>query len=166
MASPFLCIISPSTENAGVVKMLLAREDVTADSKDANGRTPLSYAAGNGSRGAVKLLLRRGDVNPASLDKDDRTPLWHAAQSWHYIVARKLSKRRPFNHQASPIPYPFDEYLLNLRAVHPVASAPAPISTFDTTPDPTITKPSGPPKRHPETQPPLRRSKRKRFPPS
>ena len=208
IASPFLCIASPATKTAGVVKMLLAREDVAPDSEDANGRTPLSHAAGNGRRGAAKLLLRRGDVNPASLDKHDRTPLWHAAQSWHTILARKLSKRMPFDHQASqtssatpkisspalsaeegveicpispqeriilgkrdkspePIPYPtIDEYLLSLREEHPSASAPASISTSDTTPDPAITKPSRPPKRHAETQLPLRRSKRKRFPPS
>jgi ankyrin repeat protein len=40
-----------------VVKLLLARDDVMADSKDKYGRTPLSQAAVNGHDTIVKLLL-------------------------------------------------------------------------------------------------------------
>jgi len=47
-----------------VVKLLLEREDVNPDSLDEVGRTPLSYAAGNGHEGVVELLLVREDVNP------------------------------------------------------------------------------------------------------
>jgi ankyrin repeat protein len=38
------------------VKLLVAREDVAADSKDKLGRTPLSGAAEGGHEAVVKLL--------------------------------------------------------------------------------------------------------------
>lgn len=47
------------SHRGGVVKLLLEREDVNPDSLDEVGRTPLSYAAGNGHEGVVELLLVR-----------------------------------------------------------------------------------------------------------
>ncbi|RPB04016.1 hypothetical protein L873DRAFT_1668129 [Choiromyces venosus 120613-1] len=41
----------------GVVKLLLEREDVNPDNLDEVGRTPLSYAAGNGHEGVVSARL-------------------------------------------------------------------------------------------------------------
>jgi len=38
------------------VKLLLERDDVAADSKDNDGRTPLSSAAAEGHEAVVKLL--------------------------------------------------------------------------------------------------------------
>ena len=43
-----------------IVWLLLEREGVDADSKDSNGRTPLSWAAENGREAVVKLLLEKG----------------------------------------------------------------------------------------------------------
>jgi ankyrin repeat protein len=39
-----------------VVKLLVERDDVVADSKDNNGWTPLSWAAEQGHEAVVKLL--------------------------------------------------------------------------------------------------------------
>jgi ankyrin repeat protein len=39
-----------------VVRLLVERDDVEADSKDGSGRTPLSRAAGQGHEVVVKLL--------------------------------------------------------------------------------------------------------------
>jgi ankyrin repeat protein len=38
------------------VKLLVERADVEADSRDRDGRTPLSWAAGNGYEAIVNLL--------------------------------------------------------------------------------------------------------------
>jgi ankyrin repeat protein len=43
------------------------------ESKDKNGFTPLSYAAGNGHEAVVKLLLERNAVTP---------PSWAALRPW------------------------------------------------------------------------------------
>ena len=51
-----------------IVKMLLEREDVTADSKDSKGRTPLSYAGETWCKAIVKMLLEREDVTADSKD--------------------------------------------------------------------------------------------------
>ena len=77
-----------------LVKLLLARGDVVADSKDKDGRTPLSHAAkGGGRRAVVKLLLDRGDIETNSKDKDGRSPLSHAAGGGHKAVVWLLLTR-------------------------------------------------------------------------
>ena len=50
--------------------------DVSADSKDGKGRTPLSWAAEGGHEAVVKLLAERDDVAADSKDKWGRMPLW------------------------------------------------------------------------------------------
>ena len=50
------------------MKLLLERREVNPESRDINGQTPLSWAAGNGRKGAAKLLLERDEVNPESRD--------------------------------------------------------------------------------------------------
>ena len=47
-----------------VVKLLLTRDDVKADSKDNCGQTPLSWAAKNSHEAVVKLLLTRDNCVP------------------------------------------------------------------------------------------------------
>ena len=49
-----------------VVKLLVERNDVDADSKDENGRTPLSWAGAGGHEAVVKLLAERDDVKADS----------------------------------------------------------------------------------------------------
>ena len=38
------------------MRLLVERDDIEADTKDEDGRTPLSYAAGNGREAVVRLL--------------------------------------------------------------------------------------------------------------
>jgi ankyrin repeat protein len=64
-----------------VVRVLLATEGVNPDSKDKDGRTPLSWAAEKGHKVSVKILLSKIDsVNPNVRDKYGHTPLWWAAK--------------------------------------------------------------------------------------
>jgi ankyrin repeat protein len=76
-----------------VIEMFLARTDVNVDSKDRNGRTPLSFAAEQGHVSAVKLLLARNDIDTDSKDDDGRTPLSFAVKlqsqsHWIYDIFR------------------------------------------------------------------------------
>jgi len=51
----------------GAVRILLRREDVNPDQEDPSGRTPLSWAAGNGRERVVRMLFEQ-DVNPKQAD--------------------------------------------------------------------------------------------------
>ena len=79
-----------------VVRLLLSRDDVAADSRDNEGRTPLSWAAEfswaaeAGKEAVVRLLLSRDDVVSDSRDIDGRTPLSRAAQRGHEGTVRLL----------------------------------------------------------------------------
>jgi len=59
----------------GLVRLLLAREDVNPNRLDEFGRTPISWAAGYGCETMVKLLLARKSVNPNKPDTDGKTPI-------------------------------------------------------------------------------------------
>lgn len=61
-------------------RLLVERDDVEADSKDNDGRTPLSRAAWGGREAVVKLLLERDDVEADSKDEYGWTPLWWAEE--------------------------------------------------------------------------------------
>ena len=68
----------------------MEREDITPDTADEDGRTPLSWAAGNGDGDVVKLLLEREDITPDTADKYGQTPLWWAAKNGHKDAVRML----------------------------------------------------------------------------
>ncbi|QMW34992.1 hypothetical protein G4B84_010483 [Aspergillus flavus NRRL3357] len=74
-----------------IVEILLQTEDIDVDSKDSNGRTPLSWAAENGYEMIVKLLLDTGRVDVESKDSEyGRTPLSWAAENGHERVVKWL----------------------------------------------------------------------------
>jgi ankyrin repeat protein len=76
-----------------IIKLLLARDDVEADSKDKDDRTPLWWASVRGHETIVKLLLARDDVEADSKDKNYRTPLWWAAGRGHETIVKLLLAR-------------------------------------------------------------------------
>ena len=78
----------------GVVKILLARDDIDSDIRGVGGRTPLGCAASHGHEGVVKILLERNDVNPQSRAIFGETPLYLAAKEGHEGVVKILLGRR------------------------------------------------------------------------
>ena len=72
--------------------MLLEREDVQPDSRDNDGRTPLSWAVGNGRLQVVRSLLESGKIDPNSKDNDELTPLSWAAAGDHDTVVELLER--------------------------------------------------------------------------
>ena len=55
--------------------MLLKQSGINPDKSDNDGRTPLSYAAGNGYAEVVEMLIKRDNVDPSKRYACDRTPL-------------------------------------------------------------------------------------------
>src|SRR2546423_8967317 len=64
--------------------------DSGLNSQDSVGRTPLSWAAGNGHEAVVKLLLAKDGVDPDSKDEYGQTPLSWAAGNGHAAVGTLL----------------------------------------------------------------------------
>jgi ankyrin repeat protein len=81
----------------GVVRLLIERCDVKADSADNLRYTPLLYAAEGGHEAVVRLLLQRGDVKINAKTHGDETPLLLAAESGHEAVVRLLLERNDIN---------------------------------------------------------------------
>lgn len=64
-----------SCGHEAIVKLLVERADVVADSIDKQGQTPPAHAAIYGHEAIVKLLVERADVEANSKDENGRTPL-------------------------------------------------------------------------------------------
>ncbi|KAI9843643.1 MAG: hypothetical protein M1837_006225 [Sclerophora amabilis] len=76
-----------------VVKLLVERDDVEAESKDKYGWRPLSHAARGGHEAVVKLLVERDDVEADSKDDRGQTPLFFAAWGGQEAVVKLLVER-------------------------------------------------------------------------
>ena len=63
------------------------------NSKDSNGRTPLSWAAGNGREAVVKLLLEKGTELENKNKEYGQTPLSWAAENGHEAVVKLLLEK-------------------------------------------------------------------------
>ena len=83
--------------NEEVVKLLLARNDVSPDNPNNVGITPLWIACHNGHEGVVKLLLARNDVGLNKLAYGDRTPFFIASDRGHVGVVKLLLARNDVN---------------------------------------------------------------------
>ena len=75
------------------MRLLLARDDISPDKPDNDGRTPLWGASSNGNEGVVRLLLARDDVNPDKQDNRGRTPLEIASERGHTHIVALLQPR-------------------------------------------------------------------------
>ncbi|KAL0630901.1 hypothetical protein Q9L58_010249 [Maublancomyces gigas] len=94
-----LCVVAKMNDKEMALEMtqiLLAREQVDADSAGDDGRTPLSWAAWKGHEGVVQLLLTRG-VGVNKQDKDGRSPLSWAASGGHQRVMQLLLSNKMVN---------------------------------------------------------------------
>ena len=77
-----------------ILLRLFEFDGINLESKDIIGRTPLSYAAGQGHDYVVPLFLERSDVtNPDSADLTGRTPLPYAASQGHHNVVQLFFRR-------------------------------------------------------------------------
>ncbi|RPA88815.1 ankyrin, partial [Choiromyces venosus 120613-1] len=73
-----------------IVISLLEKNDLDMSVTDSNGCTPLSWATEKGHEGIVKLLLDRKEVNPDSKDDSGSTPLLLAASEGHKGIVKLL----------------------------------------------------------------------------
>ena len=76
-----------------IVKLLLERDDVEADSKDILGYTPLTYAARWGHEAIVKRLLELDNVQVNSKVNSGQTPLSYATEKEHETIVKLLLNR-------------------------------------------------------------------------
>src|SRR5450755_4748343 len=77
-----------------MVKLLLAGDGTNPNSKDNNGRTPLSRAAENWHTAVVQLLLATDGVDRNSKDNDGRTPLLWARRKRAESNGEIITSRR------------------------------------------------------------------------
>jgi len=78
-------------------KLFPRQEAIDPDTPDLGGRTPMSWAAGNGQEAVVKILLGRKDVNPDMPDIRDRAPISWAAKNGYEVVVELLLERGDVN---------------------------------------------------------------------
>lgn len=82
-------------EYEAVVRLLLTRGEADPNSKDTEGRTPLSWAAQYGGISMVELLLAQDGVDPNTTDQDGRTPLsWQAERGRAEAVSLLLATNK------------------------------------------------------------------------
>jgi ankyrin repeat protein len=89
--SPFL--VAVKNGHVSVVDIFLRDTRISWCSKDNNGRTPLSWAAGSGLEDVVGLLLTNSDIRVAIDSRDNtsrQTPLLWAARKGHAKVVKLL----------------------------------------------------------------------------
>lgn len=67
-----------------------AFRDASLDSRDNEGREPLSWVAENGHEAMAKLLLGNPNVDPDPSDNKGRTPLSLAAENGHEAIVKLL----------------------------------------------------------------------------
>jgi ankyrin repeat protein len=82
-----------------------ADSNITADSKDKDGRTPLSLVAERGHEAVVRLLVNQYDVEPDSKNEGGQTPLSLAAIYSHDIVVQLLLATGKVNPEAEDTEY-------------------------------------------------------------
>jgi hypothetical protein len=75
-----------------VVKLLVERDNVEADSKENHGQTPLSRAAADGHEAVVKALLARDDVGLSFKDNYGRKPMLLVVRNRHGAVVKLLAE--------------------------------------------------------------------------
>jgi ankyrin repeat protein len=72
--------------------LLLTRDNIYLDSKEFNGRTPLSSAAENGREAVAELLLAEDDIDLDSKEFKGLTLLSLAALNGHEATVKLLSR--------------------------------------------------------------------------
>ncbi|KAI9778250.1 MAG: hypothetical protein M1839_008274 [Geoglossum umbratile] len=82
-----------STSLMKVMRLLLERGDVEADSRDEYCWTPLLISARDGNMAAAQLLLECSEVDANSKTNNGLTPLWLAASNGNEVVTRLLLER-------------------------------------------------------------------------
>lgn len=83
--------------------MLLDTAKVEVDSKDKDGRTPLSYAVSIGSDSTVELLLDTAKAEIESRDNYGRTPLSQAISRGYTSIAWLLLDQRKAKGDTEPL---------------------------------------------------------------
>ena len=73
-----------------ILRSLLVNPKFNPDTSDSYGRTPLSWAAGNGHEAVVKLLLEMYNVDADSKDYHSQTPLSYAAENGYETIIKLL----------------------------------------------------------------------------
>ncbi|KFY05410.1 hypothetical protein V491_09146, partial [Pseudogymnoascus sp. VKM F-3775] len=68
----------------------LFKKGCNPDYRDSFGRTPLSWAAGNGQDVVVKQLLATAGVDANAIDYHGQTPIFRASQNGHDVVVKLL----------------------------------------------------------------------------
>ena len=72
------------------IKLLLEMGEIGVNHRDADDRTPLSWAAENGHDAVVRLLLGTGEVEVDQKNREGRTPLWLATSNGHVTIVKLL----------------------------------------------------------------------------
>ncbi|KAI9747798.1 MAG: hypothetical protein M4579_007384, partial [Chaenotheca gracillima] len=77
---------NPVADFEAVMALLLSTNEINVNARERNGRTALSWAAGNGYLARVKALLAIPGIDPNLKDNKGRTPLDWAKRNGHIKV--------------------------------------------------------------------------------